>query len=233
MTQLQDYLYAAGDVVSEEKAIVILPEIYGVQDFTRELAGKVQAELGWTGYVLDHFYAETGQVQTFSYDDATPGIEIMNKMTGEKYLALLEKAIAEIHKRQPKVQRIAVWGFCFGGKLAYLSGVQKEVTDIVSFYGGASLAADFYKGDSVINALTMLRQGDGSLRVFAAFGENDEMIPASDVSTIHEELDQAGILTEVRVYAAGHAFFNEDRTDRYVKPAAEKAWADVQKFLRE
>lgn len=232
MTQLQDYLYAAGDVVSEEKAIVILPEIYGVQDFTRELAGKVQAELGWTGYVLDHFYAETGQVQTFSYDDATPGIEIMNKMTGEKYLALLEKAIAEIHKRQPKVQRIAVWGFCFGGKLAYLSGAQKEVTDIVSFYGGASLADNFYGDNSVIGALSQTRSNDAGLRVFAGFGENDEMIPAADVSMIHEQLDRAGISTEVRVYTAGHAFFNEDRKDRYVETAAKQAWTDVQKFLR-
>lgn len=231
MTQITKYLYAASEVADEDKALIILPEIYGVQEFTRELAKKVQTELGWTSYVLDHFYAQTGKVQIFSYDDATPGIEIMNKMTGEKYLALLEKAIAEIRKRQPNVARIAVWGFCFGGKLAYLSGAQKKVTDIVSFYGGASLVADFYKGDSVINALTTSRQGDGSLRVFAAFGENDEMIPASDVSTIHERLEQAGIDTEVRVYAAGHAFYNEDRTDRFIAAAAQKAWTDVSRFL--
>lgn len=231
MAQLTKYLYAANEVAAEDKALIILPEIYGVQEFTRELSSKVQTELGWTSYVLDHFYAETGEVQTFSYEDAAPGIKIMNKMTGEKYLALLEKAIAEISKRQPNVARIAVWGFCFGGKLAYVSGVQEKVTDIVSFYGGASLAADFYQGGSVIDALAKVRQGDDTLQVFAAFGENDEMIPASDVSTIHERLEQAGIDTEVRVYAAGHAFYNEDRTDRFVAAAAQKAWTDVSRFL--
>ena len=232
MTQLTKYLYAAGKVAAEDKALIILPEIYGVQDFTRELAGKVQTELGWTSYVLDHFYAETGKAQIFDYADATPGMEIMQKMTGEKYLALLNKAIVEVQKLQPHVERIAIWGFCFGGKLAYLSGVDHRVTDIVSFYGGASLAQDFYQGGSVIDALTEVRRQDQALRVFAAFGENDEMIPASDVSAIHERIDQAGIAAEVHVYAAGHAFFNEDRTDRYDAAAAQKAWTDVKKFLR-
>ena len=231
MTQLQEYLYAAGDAAGSDKTLIILPEIYGVQDFTRELAQKVQVELGWTGYVLDHFYAVTGKPQVFDYADPAPGMEIMQDMTGEQYLALLEKAITEIYKRQPNVARIAIWGFCFGGKLAYLSGVDKRVTDIVSFYGGASLAQDFYKGGSVIDALAAVRSQDKELRVFAAFGENDEMIPASDVSAIHERIDQAGIAAEVHVYAAGHAFFNEDRTDRYVAASAEKAWVDVARFL--
>lgn len=232
MTQLQDYLYAAGEVAARDKALIILPEIYGVQDFTRELAQKVQTELGWTGYVLDHFYAVTGKVQAFDYVDPAPGMEIMQNMTGEQYLVLLEKTVTEIYKRQPNVARIVIWGFCFGGKLAYLSGVDKRVTDIVSFYGGASLAQDFYQGGSVIDALTEVRRQDQALRVFAAFGENDEMIPASDVSAIHERIDQAGIAAEVHVYAAGHAFFNEDRTDRYDAAAAQKAWTDVKKFLR-
>lgn len=232
MTQLREYLYAAGEVATHDKALIILPEIYGVQDFTRNLAHQVQSELGWTSYVLDHFYAETGQAQTFSYSDPHSGMEIMQKMTGEKFLSLFEEAIVAVQERQPKLQRVAVWGFCFGGKLAYLSGVHPDVTEIVSFYGGASLAQDFYKGGSVIDALAGVRSQDKGLRVFAAFGENDEMIPASNVSAIHERLDKASISTEVQVYAAGHAFYNKDRTDRYNASAAQKAWTDVQKFLQ-
>ena len=232
MTQLTNYLYAAGKVAAGDKALIILPEIYGVQDFTRELAGKVQSELGWTSYVLDHFYAETGKVETFDYDDATPGMEIMQRMTGEKYLALLDKAIAEVQKLQPDVERIAIWGFCFGGKLAYVSGVDHRVTDIVSFYGGASLESGFYQQLSSFWALIDERHHDDTLRIFAAYGRDDAMIPATDVATIQDLLEKDKIQHEVRLYDAGHAFFNEDRADRYNAAAAQKAWMDVKKFLR-
>lgn len=232
MTQLTKYLYAAGKVAAEDKALIILPEIYGVQDFTRELAGKVQTELGWTSYVLDHFYAETGKAQIFDYADATPGMEIMQKMTGEKYLALLDKAIVEVQKLQPDVERIAIWGFCFGGKLAYVSGVDHRVTDIVSFYGGASLEPGFYQQSSSFRALIDERHHDDVLRIFAAYGRDDAMIPATDVATIQDLLEKDKIQHEVHLYDAGHAFFNEDRTDRYDAAAAQKAWTDVKKFLQ-
>jgi carboxymethylenebutenolidase len=232
MTQLTNYLYAAGKVAAEDKALIILPEIYGVQDFTRELAAKVQSELGWTSYVLDHFYAETGKAQIFDYDDAAPGMAIMQKMTGEKYLTLLDKALAEVQKLQPHVARIAIWGFCFGGKLAYVSGVDRRVTDIVSFYGGASLEPGFYQQLSSFWALIDERHHDDALRIFAAYGRDDAMIPATDVATIQDLLEKEKIQHEVRLYNAGHAFFNEDRTDRYDATAAQKAWADVRKFLQ-
>ncbi len=231
MTQLQKYLYAAGNVAAPKKALIILPEIYGVQDFMRELAHSAQAELGWTSYVLDHFFAVTGKVQTFDYSDPSPGMKIMQQMTGEVYLSLLDKALRDIRARQPELERIAVWGFCFGGKLAYLSGANHSITDIISFYGGASLAPDFNAGRSVIEALATERAHDRNLRILAAFGEYDEMIPAADVSEIHNQLDQAEIHADVRMYSAGHAFYNEDRLDRYDELAAKKAWDDVKCFL--
>jgi carboxymethylenebutenolidase len=231
MTQLQPYLYAVDGEMIAEKALIILPEIYGVQDFTRELAQKVQSELGWTGYVLDHFYAVTGKVQTFDYSDTSAGMAVMQQMTGEAYLSLLGEAIDEVMACQPGLVRLAIWGFCFGGKLAYLSGVDTRVTDIVSFYGGASLAPDFYDGKSVVEALTQKRMEDKNLRILAAFGKNDEMIPALDVENIRSQLEQAKITREVNTYPAGHAFFNEDRKDRYVQVASDQAWQDIIKFL--
>lgn len=232
MTQLQPYLYTPDSIVSVERALIILPEIYGVQDFTRELASKVQADLNWTGYVLDHFFAVTGRVQTFDYSDVAPGMEIMQRMSGEAYLELLGKAIDEVTDRQPQLRRLAIWGFCFGGKLAYLSGVNERVSDIISFYGGESLEANFYAGQSAVGALTQARAQDKNLRILAAFGESDELIPAIDVENIKNQLEQAQISAKVNSYPAGHAFFNQDRREHYVQAVANLAWQDVGNFLR-
>lgn len=230
--QLTDYLYTPPTAGNPDKALIILPEIFGIQDFTRDLANQVAQETGWSGYVLDHFYAVTGKAEVIDYDDSARGLDIMQLMTGEKYLDLFLATLAEVKNRQPKLRRLAVWGFCFGGKLAWLSGTQADVTDIISFYGGASLASDFYHGQTVIEALCEKRQGDANktLRAFGAFGEDDPMIPASDRAKIDRALTQAGIAHQLNIYKAGHAFYNDDR-DKYVVAAAKRAWADVMIWL--
>ena len=230
MSQIADFLYAHSEAPQSKTALIVLPEIFGVKDFTRELAAKVQTELGIDGYVLDHFFAVTGKVQTFAYGDMS-GAEIMDQMTGELYLPLLAKAVALIKERQPELERLIIWGFCFGGKLAYLSGVNPAVTDIVSCYGGASVAPGFYAGDSAVQALARARHQDKTLRVLGVFGEHDPMIPAADREKIHALLDEAKIHHDIKTYDAGHAFFNADREDRYVQSAAEEAWSDISAFL--
>lgn len=230
MTQVTEYLYAADTVAQPNRALIILPEIYGVQRFTTDLAERVAKETGWTSYVLDHFYAVTGRSEAIDYDNSARGIEIMQQMTGEKYLELLKKAINEVQQRQPELKRIAIWGFCFGGKLTWLSGVIPEVTDLISFYGGASLAPDFWEDKSTFEALLSAHEADEKLRIFAAYGEHDPMIPASDRQTVEAGLKAAKLDYQIHTYDAGHAFFNVDR-DTYVEPAAQQAWQDVSAWL--
>lgn len=233
MTHLAPYLYATSkESSSKTRALILLPEIFGVKDFTRDLAAKVESEIpGWKAYVLDHFYAVTGKVQTFEYGDIASGSAIMQQMRGEQYIELLKEAIAKIQLCQPHIERLAIWGFCFGGKLAWLSGSLREVTDIVSFYGGASLVPGFWSGVSAFDALLTARYNDDRLSVFAAYGQDDSMIPANDRQEIQAALENARIRNQIQVYDAGHAFFNDDRSDRYNQPAAQVAWTDVKRFL--
>ncbi len=232
MSQIRDFLFAHDEQPDSERALIILPEIFGVKDFTRELAGRVQTELGWTGYVLDHFYAVTGRVETFAYDDMS-GMTIMEQMTGELYLPLLDQAVQAVRELQPQLKRVAVWGFCFGGKLAYVSGVNPVVTEIVSCYGGASVTPGFYAGDSAVQALARARHTDKQLRVLGIYGEHDPMIPAADREKAEQLLSEAKLQHDMKVYDAGHAFFNEDRQDRYVHAAAESAWRDISFWLKD
>jgi len=233
MSKLTEFLYAASDATADsEKAIIILPEIYGVKKFTRNLADSVENETGWSSYVLDHFYAVTGQVQEFDYTDMAGGSSIMDQMTGELYLPLLESAIGTIRARQPDLRRLAIWGFCFGGKLAYLSGVNPRVTEIISFYGGASSVPGFYAGDSAVTALSRARQGDTALRILAGYGVDDPMITADDRQKVDAALTVAKLTHKFNIYRAGHAFFNQDREDRYNAIAAQAAQADVWGFLK-
>ncbi len=230
---LNDFLYASAGVSEPMKAVIVLPEIYGLKAFAKELADTCAAELGFTGYALDYFFELTGQANDFDYRAGVQrGMELMGQMTGEKFLAILERAVQAIQERQPQLAELMVIGFCFGGRLAFLSGVNPRVQRIVSFYGAGSNGLDFYQGDSAIGALTTARRHDDTLRVFAAFGAQDESIPAEDRAKIAQRLGEAGIHYEAHEYAAGHAFFNDDRPDRYVATAAQASWHDLKAWLQ-
>jgi carboxymethylenebutenolidase len=226
------YLYVSPDSnTSSQHAVIVLPEIYGLNDFVRSVADRAAQELGAIGVGLDHFYAVDNQVHTIGYDEHEKGVELMQAVTGETYLSLLGKTIDSIFAKYPSVVDITVLGFCFGGKLAYLSGVDERVNTIVSFYGGASLASDFYRGKSAVQALAEARQDDTNLRVVGLFGEQDELISEGDRQGVHDELARAHIPCEIAVFSAGHAFFNQERSDRYSEAAAQEAWKYVLNFF--
>lgn len=226
------YLYrSASSIETSARAVIVLPEIFGLNDFVRSVADRAARELQCIGVGLDHFYAANGQVNKIGYDEHDKGVSLMSQVTGAKFLDLLSTAIDTLQAEFPGVVEIVVMGFCFGGKLAYLSGVDQRVQTIVSFYGGASLAADFYQDNSAVEALAAARRQDSTLRVLGLFGQRDELIPESDRTEIRQILSQANISTQMQLYPAGHAFFNHDRPDRYVESAAEQAWMDIRSFL--
>lgn len=230
---LTEYLYKSHIAANREQAVIILPEIYGLKDFARELADKFATELQFTGYALDYFWALTHKPNDFDYQqDVSRGVELMHKMSGEKFVQLLRTAVGRIRDEQPALERLVVVGFCFGGRLAYLSGVLPEVTDIISFYGAGSNQSSFYGHESAISATTQVRQQDAGLRVLGLFGEHDDSIPNHDRQAIEQNFRTAEIPFAMHVYAAGHAFFNEDRTDHYVAGAATAAWRDVSDWLK-
>ncbi len=229
---LTEYLYKSNKPSDPKRAILILPEIYGLKPFAKELADRCATELGFTGYGLDYFWALTHEVNDFDYQAGMArGIELMNQMSGELFIALLTKVVERVKLEQPELERLAVVGFCFGGRLAYLSGIHDTVTDIISFYGAGSTKPGFYHADSAVSATVQVRQGMQDLRVLGLFGSEDDSIPEEDRKTIAEQLQGAGIAVEMHEYAAGHAFFNADRTDHYVAEAASQAWDDVKTWL--
>ena len=230
--KLTPYLYVSPKSTKDStQAIIVLPEIYGLNKFVRSVADRVAEEFGCIGVGLDHFYAVAGQASDIDYDDHLTASSLAGQMTGEKYLELLSQAIKELQAKYPSIQKFTIIGFCFGGKLAYLSGVLPEVNRVVAFYGGGSLEPDFYHSWSAVMALAETRQGDSDLKVMGIYGNQDEFIPELDGATVQRALESAGINVTIKQYPAGHAFFNHDRDNRYVPAAAEAAWDDVKAFL--
>jgi carboxymethylenebutenolidase len=108
--------------------------------------------------------------------------------------------------------KVAVIGFCWGGTLAWAAASELPLGAAVCYYG-AGIPGLLPK---VPTCPALLHSGD-----------QDRSIPASDVEHIRSAFPQA----VYHLYAAGHAFANDDRPDHYNAEAAALARTRTNLFL--
>lgn len=235
MSQL--YLYASEQNpqhTQATRAVIVLPEIFGITDFIKRTTEKFASEFALPSFALDHFYSVTGKAEVFDYHTGIEqGEAVMGQVTGEGFYKLFTQALDDIQAELSSVKSFVVCGFCFGGRLAYLAGMDKRVAKAISFYGGQPHIPDYYEGKSPIEALVAARQGDSKLAILSFYGGQDESILSDDRAKTKQALLAAKIDYTEKVYdEAGHAYFNDSRTDRYHSEAALASWADIQDFLK-
>lgn len=226
------YLYV-NTAYKANRAVVILPEIFGVTDFIKRTTDKFAGEFKLPAFALDHFYSVTGTAEVLDYGlGMARGVEVMQQMTGEGFYKFFTQALDEIQVDSPGITEFIVVGFCFGGRLAYLAGMDERVSKVVSFYGGQPHLPNYHEGKSPVEALIGAR-GNSELKVLSFYGGQDESIPAEDRAKTKELLGAASIDYSEKVYPqAGHAYFNDSRPDRYNAEAAKQSWGDIKKFLQ-
>jgi carboxymethylenebutenolidase len=117
------------------------------------------------------------------------------------------------------LERRAVMGFCFGGRMALRYALERpQVRATAVFYGNVT-------GDP--EALSRLGGP-----VLGIFGANDASIPLAEVAAFERGLTAAGIEHEVRVFdGVGHAFVTTAEAIGR-DPVQGEAWALLRAFLR-
>ena len=116
-------------------------------------------------------------------------------------------------------ERLAVMGFCFGGRMSLRYALERpQVRATGVFYG------------NVDDDVTALRRLGGP--VLGVFGAEDASIPLAEVAAFERALAAAGVLHEIHVFdGVGHAFVrtaDEIASD----PVQAEAWSLLRAFLR-
>jgi len=119
-----------------------------------------------------------------------------------------------------KVDKLAITGFCWGGRIAWLYAAhQPKLKAAAAWYGrivGTSSAI------TPKNPIDLVK--DMKAPVLGLYGAKDQGIPVDTVEMMESELKKAGKKAEFKIYPdAGHAF-NADYRSSYNKAAAEDGW---------
>ena len=230
---MKNYLYEQGEEYESSWAIVAMPEIFGLNQFIKGTVDRLADMHHVPTVALDHMYLGAGESKVYDYvADRETAHHAMVGVHGDAFIKLFSSTVDDIQVAHPTITSIAVIGYCFGGRLAYLSGVDKRVSNIVSYYGAGPHTDNYYEGKTVIQALAAARAHDPHLVVTGLYGGADAGIPETDRARTKEELTAADInYTEVVYPTAGHAFCNHERADRYDAAASTQSIALVDDIL--
>jgi len=225
--------YLAHTGAGPNRGVVMIHDVWGLSDHTRDLARRMAAE-DFAVLAID-LYRREAEVKI-----EDPGAW-MRALSDVQVLEDIQAA-AEFLAAHPSTggHGVGVTGFCMGGTYALLAACGcRGLSAAVPFYGLLShehgLLHDPAGSDPTRKPREPLAAlADLSCPLLCFFGAQDEYVPLSDVDLLRERLAAGDKESEVVVYPnAGHAFMNDTRSDAYRAEEAEEAWARSLAFLQE
>jgi carboxymethylenebutenolidase len=207
-------------------AIVIIPDVRGLTEHYCDIARRFANE-GFFALAVD-LYSREGMP---NLPDIESALRWMRQLNDSRILKDLDGAVRFLGSR-PEVRNrsIGITGFCMGGQYAIMASCTvPNVAACVSFYGMLRYAEKTpNRPESPLDMASRL-----TCPYLGLFGEDDAMIPRSDVKELESILRRAGKNFQTRVYpGAGHAFFNDTRPEVYRAEAAKDAWTRTLAFFR-
>ncbi len=203
--------YQASPQGSPRGAVMVIQEIFGVNDHIREVCGGY-AKAGYVAIAPQIFDRVERDVELGYKDpDIAQGISLaLEKLKLEDTLRDLQATVDDAGQ----FGNVGVVGYCFGGLLAWLSACQLN---------GVACAAAYYGGGIVGEV-----ERSAKCPVIMHFGELDAHISMSDVEKV--KTAQPDVL--VYVYDADHGF-NCDHRASYNAEAAATALERTLAFFEE
>lgn len=186
-------------------AIVVVPEIFGVNSHIRSVADGFAAE----GYltVAPSVFArvEAGVELSYGDEDLQRGFKLMQSVEALPAPGVMQDLQAAVDYAASKSDggKVGIVGYCWGGLLTWrASALLSGLSAAVPYYGGGMTTPDESKHQPKVP-------------VMAHFGDNDEYIPLDTIKTF----EQAHPEVEVHLYSAKHGF-NCDERGAYKPEAA-------------
>ena len=202
----------------KQPAVIVVMEAFGLNAHIKEVANRIAAE-GLVALAPDIYYREPNAV--VGYDQLPDAIRLMTSLRDDQIVADMAAAVTYLQSQDfVRGDRIAVTGFCMGGRISFLTACKNsDIKAAVPFYGGG-----------IGGLLGQAPKITCPMLLF--FGDQDAFIPNDEVDNIKATLAKLNKTAEVVVYpGAPHGFFCNDR-DSYRPDAAKDAWDRLGAFFQ-
>jgi len=204
--------------------VLVVQEIFGVHEHIKDLARRF-AKAGYLA-VAPELYARQGDVsKASSYDEIRP---IVAKVPDAQVMSDLDASADWAAKNGGDPAKLAVTGFCWGGRIVWLYAAHSSRLKAgVAWYGGIEGATNELKPKNPIDLVKEMKAP-----VLGLYGGADAGIPNEGVDRMRAALKAAGKEAEIRTYPDTPHGFNADYRPTYRKEAAEDGWKRMLAWFR-
>lgn len=210
--------YLALPPAGKGPGLVLFQEIFGVNAHIRAVAEQYALD-GFVVLAPDVFWRQQPRVELgYDGDDRQQAMALMKAYVGGAELLPDIAAAVKTLQARPEVDgKTGAFGYCLGGRLAYLAAATTPLDAAVAFYGGG-----------------IQGQLDRAAAIQAPmqfhYAEHDDNIPLSAVESVKQAM--AG-KAEVFVYPGAHHGFNCWARASYHVPSAALAHGRTLAFFAE
>lgn len=207
--------------------VLVVQEIFGVHAYIQDVCRRL-ARAGYLA-IAPEFYARQGKASDYT-EISKLQAELVSKVPDAQVMGDLDAALAWSGKAGGNIQKAAITGFCWGGRITWLYAAHGPVKAGVAWYGRL-------EGKDTVLTLNQPLSLVGLLNapVLGLYGGQDSGIPMSSVARMQAALAQgsaAAKASEFVVYEDAPHAFHADYRSSYRAEAAVDGWQRLLQWLR-
>ena len=200
--------------------VIVVSEIFGVHEYIADTTRRF-AKLGYLA-IAPEFFTRAGDPNSFG-TVAEIQSNIVAKTPDPQVLGDLKAAIAWAGKNGGDLKKVAVTGFCWGGRITWLSATLPQVRAGVAWYGRLVGATNAMNPSHPIDKVAQL-----NAPVLGLYGGKDTGIPLDTVEKMKLALangSPAAKQAEFVIYPDAPHAFHADYRPSYREEAAKDGFA--------
>ena len=205
--------------------VLVVQEVFGVHEHIKDLCRRF-AKAGYFA-VAAELYARQGDVSKIT--DFKELMPIVSSVPDAQVMADLDATVAWAKSTdKADVKRLAVTGFCWGGRIVWLYAAHNpNLKAGVAWYGRLDGNRTELQPKYPLDIAR-----DVKAPVLGLYGGKDKGIPQTDVDKMRAALAAANSRSRIDVYPDAEHGFNADYRPSYDAEAAKDGWAKALDWFR-
>jgi len=206
--------------------VLVAEEIFGVHEYIKDTCRRL-AKAGYMA-VAPEIYFRSGDLSKMS-DVGAIIRDVVLKTPDAQAMADMDAAVAWAAANRGNGARVAVTGFCRGGRNTWLYAAHSAgVKAAVAWYGPVAGATSDIQPKTATDVAGML-----NAPLLGLYGGKDTGIPVEAVLAAQEKARQAGKRVEIQIFPDAPHGFHADYRPSYRADAALTGWSRMLAFFKE
>jgi len=203
--------------------VLVVQEIFGVHEHIKDICRRL-AKQGYLAIAAE-MYARQGDVSKL---DRNQIMSVVSKVPDAQVMSDLDAAAAWAKKNNGHASKLAITGFCWGGRIVWLYAAHNpNLKAGIAWYGRLTGTKTDLQPTYPLELVRNI-----NAPVLGLYGGADSGIPNETVEQMQKALRDNGKPSEIKLYPDTPHAFHADYRPSYRREQAQDGWARLLEWLK-